>query len=68
MSFVRWELSGLTGTRLLFLEQNAQMRTTRITMVKTLYVVLLEGGIFHGTPTFLNDFDGCYHSARFFLI
>ena len=32
--FVCRELSGLTGTALLFLEHNAQMRTTRIVMVK----------------------------------
>jgi hypothetical protein len=61
MSSVCRELSGLTGAALLFLEQNAQMRTTPIVMGKTLYVVPLEGGSRNGTPTF---FDGCYHAAR----
>jgi hypothetical protein len=43
----------LTGIRLLFLEQNAQMRTTRIVMAKTLYVVTAGSSKARGMSTFL---------------
>jgi hypothetical protein len=43
----------LTGIQLLFLEQNAQMRTTRIVMGKTLYVVTAGRWKARGMPTFL---------------
>lgn len=43
----------LTGIRLLFLEQNAQMRTIRFVMGKTLYVVTAGRSTVREMPTFL---------------